>query len=118
MEAGFQVGGQVGSSGGDRIESRPRELNVAAQASSAHHPWWIRRECSRTGAKPRTGLAPTNLEPPDQRLPPPELSRHTRVLCSVCLEVQVPRWRRSSGLGWLRAGYRLLPVSTPSLQSR
>jgi len=43
---------------------------------------------------------------------------HTRVLCSVCLEEEVPRWRRGSGLGWLSAEYRLLPASTPSRQNR
>jgi len=43
MEAGFRSGWEAGLSGGDRIRSGPRELNVAAQASSAHHPWWIRR---------------------------------------------------------------------------
>jgi ribonuclease PH len=43
---------------------------------------------------------------------------HTRVLCSVCLEEEVPRWRRGSGQGWLSAEYRLLPASTPSRQPR
>ena len=42
----------------------------------------------------------------------------TRVLCSVCLEEQVPRWRRGSGSGWLSAEYRLLPASTPTRQPR
>jgi ribonuclease PH len=42
----------------------------------------------------------------------------TRVLCSVCLEEEVPRWRRGSGQGWLSAEYRLLPASTPSRQPR
>jgi ribonuclease PH len=42
----------------------------------------------------------------------------TRVLCSVCLEEEVPRWRRGSGSGWLSAEYRLLPASTPSRQPR
>jgi ribonuclease PH len=42
----------------------------------------------------------------------------TRVLCSICLEEEVPRWRRGSGLGWLSAEYRLLPASTPERQSR
>ena len=37
----------------------------------------------------------------------------TRGLCSVCLEPEVPRWRRGSGQGWLSAEYRLLPASTP-----
>lgn len=42
----------------------------------------------------------------------------TRVLCSVSLEEDVPRWRRGSGLGWLSAEYRLLPASTPMRQPR
>ncbi|MDM7953043.1 MAG: ribonuclease PH [Cyanobium sp. CZS 25K] len=42
----------------------------------------------------------------------------TRVLCSVCLDPEVPRWRRGSGSGWLSAEYRLLPASTPSRQGR
>jgi len=42
----------------------------------------------------------------------------TRVLCSVCVEDDLPRWRRGSGLGWLSAEYRLLPASTPSRQGR
>lgn len=42
----------------------------------------------------------------------------TRVLCSVCLEEGVPRWRAGSGQGWLSAEYRLLPASTPSRQGR
>jgi len=42
----------------------------------------------------------------------------TRVICSVCLEEEVPRWRRGSGSGWLSAEYRLLPASTPSRQQR
>lgn len=43
---------------------------------------------------------------------------HTRVLCSVCVEEEVPRWRRGSGNGWLSAEYRLLPASTPTRQAR
>ena len=42
----------------------------------------------------------------------------TTVLCSVCLEDKVPRWRKGEGLGWLSAEYRLLPGSTPQRQSR
>jgi ribonuclease PH len=42
----------------------------------------------------------------------------TCVLCSVCVEEEVPRWRRGSGSGWLSAEYRLLPASTPTRQSR
>ena len=42
----------------------------------------------------------------------------TAVICSVCLEPQVPKWRQGSGRGWLSADYRLLPASTPSRQPR
>ncbi len=42
----------------------------------------------------------------------------TKVLCSVCVEEEVPRWRKGSGSGWLSADYRLLPASTPSRQPR
>ena len=42
----------------------------------------------------------------------------TTVLCSVCQEDGVPRWRRDQGLGWLSAEYRLLPGSTPDRQRR
>ena len=42
----------------------------------------------------------------------------TAVICSVCLEESVPRWRQGSGKGWLSADYRLLPASTPSRQPR
>jgi len=42
----------------------------------------------------------------------------TRVLCSVCLQEEVPRWRRGGGRGWLSAEYRLLPASTPERQPR
>ena len=42
----------------------------------------------------------------------------TAVICSVCLEEGVPKWRQGSGKGWLSADYRLLPASTPSRQPR
>ena len=42
----------------------------------------------------------------------------TAVICSVCLEEGVPKWRQGSGQGWLSADYRLLPASTPSRQPR
>jgi ribonuclease PH len=42
----------------------------------------------------------------------------TRVLCSLCVEEEVPRWRKGSGSGWLTADYRLLPASTPQRQPR
>ena len=42
----------------------------------------------------------------------------TAVLCSVCVEEGVPRWRKGQGKGWLSAEYRLLPGSTPQRQNR
>ena len=42
----------------------------------------------------------------------------TAVICSVCLEDGVPKWRQGSGQGWLSADYRLLPASTPNRQPR
>jgi ribonuclease PH len=42
----------------------------------------------------------------------------TAVICSVCVEDGVPKWRQGSGKGWLSADYRLLPASTPSRQPR
>lgn len=42
----------------------------------------------------------------------------TAVICSVCVEESVPKWRQGSGRGWLNADYRLLPASTPSRQPR
>ena len=42
----------------------------------------------------------------------------TAVICSVCMEESVPKWRQGSGKGWLSADYRLLPASTPSRQPR
>ncbi len=37
---------------------------------------------------------------------------NTHILCNVSLENQVPRWRESSGGGWLTAEYGMLPRST------
>ena len=42
----------------------------------------------------------------------------TAVLCSVCLEESVPRWRQGEGQGWITAEYRLLPGSTPQRRAR
>ena len=42
----------------------------------------------------------------------------TAVLCSVCHQEGVPRWRQGQGKGWLSAEYRLLPGSTPERQNR
>ena len=45
-------------------------------------------------------------------------SGRTAVLCSVCHQEGVPRWRKDQGQGWLSAEYRLLPGSTPERQNR
>ena len=42
----------------------------------------------------------------------------TAVLCSICHQEGVPRWRQGQGKGWLSAEYRLLPGSTPERQQR
>ncbi|MBM5791447.1 MAG: ribonuclease PH [Cyanobacteria bacterium M_surface_10_m1_298] len=42
----------------------------------------------------------------------------TAVICSLCIDEGVPKWRQGSGKGWLSADYRLLPASTPSRQPR
>ena len=42
----------------------------------------------------------------------------TRVLCTAMIEEKVPRWRLSSGLGWVTAEYSMLPGSTPTRTSR
>lgn len=36
----------------------------------------------------------------------------TKVLCTVSVEEEVPRWLRESGQGWLTAEYRMLPGAT------
>jgi ribonuclease PH len=37
---------------------------------------------------------------------------HTRVHCTASLTDELPRWRRSSGKGWVTAEYRMLPHAT------
>src|ERR1700749_4730617 len=36
----------------------------------------------------------------------------TRVLCAASVTEDVPRWRRGSGLGWVKAEYAMLPRAT------
>jgi ribonuclease PH len=43
---------------------------------------------------------------------------HTRVLCNVSVEEQVPAWMAGHGVGWLTAEYALLPRSTHTRTSR
>ncbi len=42
----------------------------------------------------------------------------TRVLCTVSVQDEVPRWRRGGGLGWLTAEYAMLPGSTAPRKER
>lgn len=42
----------------------------------------------------------------------------TRVLCTVCEEISVPRWMKGSGKGWLTAEYSMLPGATDTRNSR
>ncbi len=42
----------------------------------------------------------------------------TRVLCTAMIEEKVPRWRMSSGKGWVTAEYSMLPGSTNTRTSR
>jgi len=42
----------------------------------------------------------------------------TKVLCTVCEEVGVPRWLKGSGQGWITAEYSMLPGSTDTRSSR
>ena len=37
----------------------------------------------------------------------------TRVLCTVSIEGDVPRWMRDTGKGWVTAEYNMLPGSSP-----
>ena len=42
----------------------------------------------------------------------------TKVLCTVCEEVGVPRWLKGSGQGWITAEYSMLPGSTDTRSGR
>jgi ribonuclease PH len=42
----------------------------------------------------------------------------THVLCTVCIEEQVPRWMANQGRGWLSAEYRMLPGATHDRNNR
>ena len=42
----------------------------------------------------------------------------TRVLCTVSLDDDVPRWMRDSGAGWVTAEYSMLPGSSPQRVGR
>jgi ribonuclease PH len=42
----------------------------------------------------------------------------TRVLCTASVDVDVPRWLRGTGKGWVTAEYSLLPGSSPERVAR
>ena len=42
----------------------------------------------------------------------------TRVICTASAQAGVPRWRASSGLGWVTAEYGMLPASTGDRKPR
>jgi len=42
----------------------------------------------------------------------------TRVLCTVSLDDDVPRWMRGTGSGWITAEYSMLPGSSPQRVAR
>ncbi len=75
----------------------------------------------RQDGRPADGLRPVRFEWDPLGFALSSVLIHagrTRVLCGVCVEEEVPRWRRGSGSGWLSAEYRLLPASTPTRQRR
>jgi len=45
-------------------------------------------------------------------------SGNTRVLCTACVEEEVPKWREASGKGWVTAEYDMLPASTGQRRKR
>jgi ribonuclease PH len=42
----------------------------------------------------------------------------TRVLCAASVSEELPRWRRSSGLGWVTGEYAMLPRATNTRSDR
>ena len=42
---------------------------------------------------------------------------NTKVICSVSMDNNVPRWLKGSGKGWITAEYAMLPTSTHTKQS-
>jgi ribonuclease PH len=42
----------------------------------------------------------------------------TRVLCTAVVELEVPRWMRDTGRGWVTAEYAMLPGSSPERVGR
>ena len=42
----------------------------------------------------------------------------TKVICSVTIEENIPRWLKGSGQGWLTAEYSMLPTSTNTRNDR
>ena len=78
-------------------------------------------ESSRSDGRAADALRPTRFDWDPMGFALSSVTVHTgrtTVICSVCLEEGVPKWRQGSGRGWLSADYRLLPASTPSRQPR
>ena len=76
---------------------------------------------SRSEGRAANALRPTRFDWDPMGFALSSVTVHTgrtAVICSVCLEEGVPKWRQGSGQGWLSADYRLLPASTPSRQPR
>jgi ribonuclease PH len=76
---------------------------------------------SRSDGRSPSDLRPTRFDWDPMGFALSSVTVHTgrtAVICSVCLEEGVPKWRQGSGKGWLSADYRLLPASTPSRQPR
>lgn len=76
---------------------------------------------SRNDGRQADALRPTRFEWDPMGFALSSVTVHTgrtAVICSVCLEEGVPKWRQGSGKGWLSADYRLLPASTPNRQPR
>ena len=76
---------------------------------------------SRSDGRSPSALRPTRFDWDPMGFALSSVTVHTgrtAVICSVCLDEGVPKWRQGSGKGWLSADYRLLPASTPSRQPR
>ena len=76
----------------------------------------------RSDGRPAEELRPVRLEPDFIENPLAsvicEMGR-TKVLCTVCEEMTVPRFLQGAGKGWVTAEYSMLPGATdPSGQTR
>lgn len=67
------------------------------------------------------GLRPVTIEPGFVRTATGSAlisMGETRVICTASAQDGVPRWRQSSGLGWVTAEYGMLPASTGDRKQR